>query len=66
MPLAQEELDFLVELYECTGGSTLWLRKDGWGEEGVDPCDWYGVSIVGERLRAISLPVPLNPSLSKP
>jgi Leucine-rich repeat (LRR) protein len=39
----QIERDVLGILFEATGGSN-WKNKDGWMDDAVDICEWYGIS----------------------
>lgn len=49
-----EELTALTDLYNATAGSE-WMRQDGWFQEGVSPCDWYGVECGENHVVSLSL-----------
>ena len=52
--IPSSERDFLVELYNSTGGAN-WTNKTGWlGAPGTE-CTWHGISCAGGRLVSLSL-----------
>lgn len=47
--LQQDDRSVLQALYVATGGSESWKQTDGWLDEDISHCDWYGVECYEEN-----------------
>ncbi|MEK6223073.1 MAG: hypothetical protein N2D54_12585, partial [Chloroflexota bacterium] len=52
--MTEADCEFLVDLFNSTDGAGSWSNKLDWLDNNV-PCNWYGISCSGGRLKTILL-----------